>query len=262
MKKATRGVLKRILSFLSKKTINKHNAEVIVVTGWTGTPVVREMIYHFLKDTYNVRRNTTSVWWDLSVPLTILGYEDKKRNMFEWLIVIVKAYFSLMFNHRHSHKIVINLDSANSETARFWTRTLNPHMVVVLRERPESKFIKNLLASKGWEKILFVYNPDMYPELAQKRVREFTFEEKGKDIRYVKKDDEILVQYKNETIKIKIPSRYKFIWEFIPASFSVGLLQGISLSDLAARLTTFDFHPGQVKKAISGLKKFVLEDEK
>lgn len=262
MRNLIRNSLKQILGFLSKKTVNKHNAEVIVVTGWTGTPIVREMIYHLLKDTYNVRRNTTPIWWDFSVPLAILGYDDKTRNALEWVVLILKSYFRLMFSKPHSHKVIINLDSSNEETAKFWSTLINPHIVVVLQERPQSKFIKNLLRSKGWEKILFIYNPEMFSDLKQKRVREFTFQPGGKDLSYKKTDNTLKVLYKDEHVSINIPSRYKFIWEFIPASLCVGLLQGLSLSELSGLLTTFDFHPTQVKKALSELKKFVLEDEK
>lgn len=260
MKNFSRNLLKSILGSLSKKTIAKHHAEVIVVVGWTGSSAVREMIYHILRDSFNVRRNVTDVWWDLSVPLGILGYEDKKRNPVQWLVVIVKAYISLFIKPKYHHKIIINLDTSVEDTARFWSKYIKPNIVVILKEKPESKVLKMLFDKEGSEKYLFVHNPYLFKGLMNKQVREFIYSRKG-DLSYKRVKKTLLMEYKKERVSINIPSGYPFIWELIPAAFSVGLLQGIEVKDLVERISHFEMHPKQVQKAIDKLKSFVISDE-
>lgn len=261
MKSYLRQILKTILGRLSLKAVNKHNAEIILVTGWTGTSVVRELIYHILEDKFNVRRNVDEVWWDLSVPLTILGYDDKRRSVFEWISLVIRATYSLLFNPKYPHKIVINLDTSSEETAKFWSEWVNPNIVVILRERPTSKVVKMISNREGSEQILFVYNPHLFKGLKKKQHREFIYSACGRDLQYKKSKALLEVTYRSEKAQIKIPPICKFIWELIPAALSVGILDGMSLDELAFNVAHFDFHPHQVKKVISKLKKFVLSDE-
>lgn len=262
MKRFFRNILKKVLGILSKKTIVKHNAEVILVTGWTGTGIVREMIYHLLSEEFNVRRNVDDVWWDFSVPLTILGYEDKKRSVFEWTLLVLRAFYSLKFKPKHSHKIIINLDTFSEDTAKFWSEYINPDIVVVLRERPKSKVVKMLGSREGSEKILFVYNPKLFKGLGKKQHREFIYSDRNCDLKYERQVNLLKIRYKDEKVKVKIPPSCKFIWEFIPAALSVGILESVSLKSLASNLAYFDFHPKQLQKVVAKLKHFIHSNGK
>jgi hypothetical protein len=262
MKSYFRNILKRILGILSQRTIAKHNAEVIVITGWTGTSIVRELVYHMLEEEFNVRRNVTEVWWDFSVPLTILGYEDKKRSVFSWIKLILRTFYCLRFKPKYPHKIIINLDTCSEDTAKFWSTYINPHIVVILRERPKSKVIEKIVKKEGSEKILFVYNPDLFEGLGKSRHREFIYSTKGGDLAYQLKRDLLKVQHKKEKINVKVSGSYKFIFEMIPPALSVGILEGIALEELSSNLTHFNFHPQQLQNVFKNLKKFVHSDEK
>lgn len=262
MKNILRKILRNLLGKLSKKAIVKHNAEVILVTGWTGSSIVRELVYYLLSDEFNVRRNVTEVWWDLSIPLTILGYEDRKRNLFEWSFLVIRTFFSLIFKPKYPHKIIINLDTSYEDTAKFWSYNINPHIVVVLKEKPQSKVFKMLTEREGSEKILFVYNPKLFKDLGTKQNREFIYSDSNSDLQYEKRGDILEVKYKSDIAKLSIPARSRFIWEFIPAALSVGILEGLSLKELVLRLAHFDFHPKQLKKVVSKLKEFIHSDER
>lgn len=257
MKKFFRQILKKILGKLSKKAISRHNTEVILVTGWTGTSIVRELIYHLISDNFNVRRNVSEVWWDFSVPLTILGYEDKKRSLFEWMLLILRTFFRLKLRPKYAHKVVINLDTSLEETAKFWSENINPHIVVVLKERPKSKVLKKFCQIQGVEKILFVYNPDLFGGFRGKQVREFIYGKKDSNLVYERSGDLLQLTYKNKSIQVKIPKTCKFLCEFIPAAFAVGILEGLGLECLASNLPHFDLHPKQIEKVASKLRKFV-----
>lgn len=256
-----RKLLKRTLGYLAKLSIARYGTEVILVVGWTGSSIVREMIYHLLKDHFNVRRSVSSIWRDLSVPLNILGYEDKKRNVFEWFALVLKSFRNILIKRKYPHKIVINLDTFYEDTAKYWAEYIIPDIVVVLRERPESRLIDALLKQTGGEKILFVHDPKLFKGFKNKNVREFIYSQGRGDLIYKKNRGKLEVHHKDEKVSINIPERFKFIYEYIPPSLSCGILQGIKLKNLTKDLSYFEFHPEQVRRALLHLKKFLSQDE-
>lgn len=260
MKTFFRKTLKAILGDLSRRTLRKHGAEVILITGWSGTAIVRELVYSILSKKYNTRRITSEVIWDLSVPLCILGYKDKQRNFFWWLGLIVKAYFSLLIKPHYPHKIIINLDSSISDIAKFWSSALEAHIVVVLREKPDSKLLNQLLKAPGSERLLFVYNPEWFTKKV-KNTREFTFSKDSSDLSFTKDGAKLTVSYKKEQLDINVPKQNLFILEFIPAALAVGLVEGLTLGEMVPAIVEFTPHPNQIKQLLAHLKEFVYEGE-
>ncbi|MDD3648027.1 MAG: hypothetical protein PHS44_06045 [Candidatus Dojkabacteria bacterium] len=261
MKQRLRQLFKKVIANLSYKVYKKHNLNVILITGWAGTSVVRELVYHLLKPSERVRRNTTEVWWDMSVPLSILGYVDKKRTLFQWFLLIIRASLSLMFKPRYQHTLIINLDSSIEDTAKFWSSAVIPSVVVALKERPESKVLSKLLTRDDIENSTFIYDPTEKHLVDLKLTNKFTYGLHDTDVIYQRKDSLFHIRYRSKSLSIEIPLRSKFIWEFVIPAFAVGIEQGIALKQLGDRLTSFDYHPNQVERAVSNLKKFVHEDE-
>ncbi|MBN2015858.1 hypothetical protein JW766_03415 [Candidatus Dojkabacteria bacterium] len=261
MRSFLRKTLRNILGYLSIRTIKKHSAEVILISGWAGSSIVREMTYHMLSEDFHLRRNVSGIWWDLSVPLNILGYEDKRRSILGWSILILRAFLSLLFKQSYQHKIILNLDTSIEDIAEFWSKYVNPHILVILREKPNSKLIKILRKREGREKILYVYNPEFFKGFGKKTIREFKYAKGNADLVYKKKAGALEIIYKKEKIEVRIPKAYKFIQEFIPAAFSIGILEGISIENLARNFSSFEFHPKQLQRGISKLKRFVHTHE-
>jgi UDP-N-acetylmuramyl pentapeptide synthase len=261
MKEFLRTILKNYLGLVSRKTIRKHGAEVIVITGWAGSGLVRELSYHLLQEKYNVRRNTTEVWWDFSVPLAVLGYEDKEYSVPGWLWVMAKSALSLILRPKYPHKIIINLDTSVEDIAEYWSKNISPNIVIVLKERPDSKVLKKFLEISGNEKILYIYNPDDFKGLANKISREFIFSSAKSDLTFSKTKNSLKVNYKERKYKISIPSNMKFIYEFVPPAIALGLQECISLEKLTKYLATFEPHPNQLKVGIKHLKEFINSNE-
>jgi len=260
MKKILRSLLKNILGILSRNVISKHNTEIIVIIGWTGSSIVRELIYNELKDDFNVRRNTKDLWWDLSVPLTILGYKDKRRSIFNWTLLIIRTFFSLLLKKRYAHKIVINMDTSYDDIAKFWSKYIKPDIVVMLKENPKSKLIDKILRSENSEQILFVHNPKLFKGFSAKNIREFIYSQQKGDIIYKRNKDILLVKFKDQEMKVRIPRACTFIWELIPAAISVGILEGLGFGSLKADLSKFSFHPYQLNQGLQQLKNFLHKD--
>jgi hypothetical protein len=59
-----RRLVRFYLGVLSRFAIKKHKLELIVITGWYGTSIAREMLYTILGEHLKVRRNTRDIWWD------------------------------------------------------------------------------------------------------------------------------------------------------------------------------------------------------
>ena len=261
MRSYLRTNLKKILGKFSKRLISKHHAEVILISGWTGTSISRELVYHFLKDKYNVRRNVKKVWWDLSIPLIILGYEDKKRNFLEWVVLIIRAFFSITFKPSYPHKIIIDLDTSLEEIASFWLDFVNPNIVLLLREKPESKIVEVFLNRKGSEKIIYSFNPKQVEHTDTELLRSFTYGTRNVDLTYKKNKNILELSYRSKEANVSIPKQWIFMWEIIPASISVGILQGLSLEYLANTLPTFTPHPTELRNYMFKIKEFVNEKD-
>lgn len=261
MKNFFRQILKTILGVLTKAIIRKHKMDLIIITGWYGSSIVRELIYHLLKSNFNVRRNTNSIWWDLSIPLVVLGYEDRKRSFLEWIILIFKIIFSFITKPNYHHKIILNLDTLNDKTADFWVKYLKPHIFVILNENPKSKLLKRILLNKEYKDTLFIYKKDVFRELEKYTIKRYVYSQKHGDLLFKKIDNILVVKSKKVKIKIKIPNTYNFIWEFIPAAISVALIEKMPLKQINSNIIQFNLHPYQYKAVFAHLKRFIKSDE-
>lgn len=132
MRTTPRKTLVAIFSSLAKIAIKKHKIRLMIIVGNTATDVARELIYTVLKDKVNVRRNTNSIWWDLSVPLNILGYDDRRYTALGWVKTFVSIVIALLLNKSNPQLIILNADSANKSTVKYWTDLVEPEYLVVL----------------------------------------------------------------------------------------------------------------------------------
>lgn len=147
-KKLSRSFLKSILRALSKAAIRKHKIKVIAVSGWYGTWIVKEAIYLALKEDYRIRRNENDITWDFAIPLTILGYEDKRYSIYGWLKVIFSTIWVLIFEKSNPHIQVLELDADKKEIYEYWISILDPEALVLVNSRPDLKEIEKLLVKE------------------------------------------------------------------------------------------------------------------
>jgi len=148
-----RQLLKTILAKLAQWAIRKHDIEMIVILGVNGTDIIKEEAYAVLSSKYRVRRVTNKAWWDFSIPLSILGYKDKKRSLPRWIGLIVKTCIYLLFGPKNSHTIILNLNYSHPDTMKFWSRFINPDILILSnfnhKESSINLFIDNTITKKG-----------------------------------------------------------------------------------------------------------------
>ena len=148
-----RLILKNVLARLAKRAIKKHKMELVVILGLNGTEIIKELTYSILAPNHKVRRVINKPWWDLSIPLSILGYKDKKRNPFQWMYLIIKSYLYLFFGPKNSGILILNMNYSHTDTMNFWAKFINPDILILANYKnstPEiDKFIQNTRDNKG-----------------------------------------------------------------------------------------------------------------
>lgn len=233
-----RLIIKKILAFLSSWAIKKHNIELIVVTGFHGSEIVREGIYELLSKTYKVRRNTSQIVWDMSLPLAVLGYEDKRRNIFQWILLIFRAIIYLSLGPKNQHILVLNANCTFEATARFWSSFLNPDYLVVLNYEKKTKILENLLKKTAKKNGKVIYNSD---ELGIDDFdkfdisRKFSYGQENADLTYTKK----LIDYKNN--EVYFPENVmSFIRDYYVAIVALGVNHSYNFDQINDQMLQFD----------------------
>ncbi len=256
-----RTLLKNVLGFFAKIAVRKHDASLILITGWAGTGVVREMAYQILSRSYNTRRNVKEVWWDLSLPLTILGYEDKKRSLGEWIVLILRAGINLIIKKKYHHKIIINLDTYDENVAKYWTHFVDPDIVVALKQKPDSKIIQLITKTRAARDAVFIHNPKEFDNLPAFCSKRFVYSQTQGDLEYKLTEQALDMRYENQKTSVELSKFTKVLWEYIPPAVSVGIIEEISLQESLANLEGFSLHPEELKASLHKLKEFVKSDE-
>lgn len=250
-----RKILKQIVRILSRRAIEKHDMELIVVTGFYGTEIVREGIYELLSETYNVRRNTAPIKWDMAIPLAVLGYEDKRRNTLQWLGVVIKASLFLLLGRKNPHKLILNANCTFEATAKFWSTFLEPDYLVILNYDQDSKIVDALLDKLNPDKSILIYDKD---KVDQKRVKGaksktvFVYGKEDAPLTYDTKSRKI--SYKDEVLQIPkiVP---KVTIPHVTAVFAVAIQQGIQLSEAGFSALKFDMGAFLVQRIKTNFEK-------
>ncbi len=252
--KLPRKGLKLILGLFSRWATKKHDIELIVVTGFYGTEIVREGIYAMLQDKFKVRRNTTQIHWDMSLPLAILGYKDVHRSVFEWIELLFRAFTYLAFGAKNKHIIVLNANCAFKETAGFWASFLKPSYLVVLNYDQESEIVDKLL-SKVDDNTVLIYDGQKVDEskfLGLKVKSKFVYGNSAHfDLSYSVEDKQI--KYKKQKVKIP-PYVPNFSYPFLAAIFSQAVNHGLTLEEAWESADKFDMESILVKRIKSNIE--------
>ena len=240
-----RFLLKKTLQYLSAWAIRKHKLELIVITGDTGVEIVREGIYSILSQKYIVRRNIKSVWWDLSIPLNILGYTDETRSLFSWIILIFRATIYLLYGPKNPHTLILSAQSGLKETAEYWSEFIKPNFLVIVDDAL-NKNVSNYLRKATIEKngVIITENSEF-----ENNSNTFLFgKNKSSKVTFQVSSDKILVQYNKFSISVPrfffSPSSGKYIAGIV----SLCISKGMAIDDIAIGLSKFDMKSEILKK--------------
>lgn len=174
MKNFIRGLIVKILSFESKKTLKKYNPYIIAITGNIGKTTSKDYIKSLLSFKYGglVRGSEKSQNSEFGVNLTILGEKNAWSNILKWTILILKNFFKLFITNKYPKTLVLEVGADKPGDIKFITNIITPDMVVLtaFQESPthgeffintdqhilEKKYLVDALKNDG----IVVYNID------------------------------------------------------------------------------------------------------
>ncbi len=227
--------------------------ELIIVVGWHGTEIVREAVYEMLNEKFRVRRNTKNLWWDLSVPLTILGYKDKKRYLWRWIMLCLKAAFYLLIGPKSPHKIILNLNTSDQNTADYWTGFIKPDFLLIVNQKSKTRLIDNLIVNTEKNSGIIIYDPSM-TDIEIKKMNRFTFGKKpGVDLRMTESKTSVIYKYKKESVKLSYSILPKFASHLMGSALSLAVHMRKSMTNACFAALRVDFHSKLISKIISNI---------
>lgn len=98
--------LEKILRFMAIAILKIHKPRIVGITGSVGKSSTREAVFLVLKDNFRVRKSEENYNNEIGIPLTIIGAKMGGRNIFKWLIVLVK-WIGGLFNFYSYPEILI-----------------------------------------------------------------------------------------------------------------------------------------------------------
>lgn len=251
-----RAILTSTLSFLASWAIAKHKIRVCVVVGTNGSAIVKEILYTVLKERTNVRRNIEDIWWDLSVPLSVLGYEDKQRSFLEWVNLCISAFGAILKNKSNPHLLILNADTKNPSTANYWSNFLNPEYLIVLNYKKNDSLTESLLANtlNNNGKIVLQNKLDskLFSSIPKKNLFTYGIEKSNLLLKKLS-DGRLRVSYKSQ--KVILPKK---LWPSVSmrisgAIFSVALLEGHDLNSTAYACLKYTFPQSMLRRIKNNL---------
>lgn len=253
-----RNILRGKLKFFSKWAIKKHNLDLIVVAGAFDTRIVKDLTYTLLHSKFNVRKLIETPWWDFTVPLTILGYKDKKYSFFNWIQILFRSFIRLLLGGPNPQSIVINLNYSKDETADYWSSFVNPNILVITHFNSKTLILKKLINNtiKHGGKIVFSIND--YSEI-KKIIKNynniFIFGDRDSDLIFSSKaNNKLSMKYKGRTYELKTNFIPLIKHHSIIAAISVSLIKGLPLLEVIYSLLKFEMPINYVKKIKKALE--------
>lgn len=238
-----RKSLKSGVKRITRKVVQKHHIEIIAIVGEYGSQIAREALYSILDERYNVRRNVRPIWWDMSIPLTILGYDDKKYGVFGWLEIFVKSVGLYLKAPSYKHKIIIELNTESKDIAEYWGEFLNPNIILILNaSEAENTLLTRIMNDKQTQ---IVYNSDeiktedFIDTINKPKIR---FGIQNADVLYKYTDGELSVSFKGKTYEAKI-NLPEFEIAPVVGAISVAIVYENDIAEIIDNLIKFELHP-------------------
>ncbi len=127
-----RKILSRFLKRLSVWAIKKHDLKFIVVSGLHGTSITGHILAEMLRPELTIRHQLQRPSWDFSIPLAILGIEDRRYSIIGWIPVLIKAVFLLIFSPMVPSWVILQIGNAKKDIVNYWLSIVQPEVTVFL----------------------------------------------------------------------------------------------------------------------------------
>ena len=150
-----RRPLSWMLKLLSRWAIQKHGLRFIVVAGPHGTKLTGELISELLSPDVVLRKQLEKPFWDYSIPLAILGYEDRRYGLGEWIVLILRILYQLSIGRRNFSWIILQMSTHLPEIASYWLDIVTPEYVVLVNRDEEGSVLEEILIKKVKKNVIY-----------------------------------------------------------------------------------------------------------
>ncbi|MCA9382917.1 hypothetical protein KC909_00990 [Candidatus Dojkabacteria bacterium] len=237
--------------------------ELIVISGWYGTEVAKELLYDVIskQNGIKVRRNIKEVWWDFTIPLSILGYRDRKRNFIEWWWLLTRAWTYLLLGPSNPHTLILSVDSNVESIVKYWGSFIKPDILLVLNDNEDKLIIEKLIKNVDKEKGMIIYNDDTLRKSLKKLVKKhstFTYgRDKGNDLVVKQNKQSIEMKYKKSQIKINTKNLRGFSDLILGGITATALSLDINIEDIGFEAVKFQIPT----RLLAKIKSNLIEDK-
>jgi|GEM_PF-1896047 len=132
LKPRVRRFIRKILGYITLRTLQKHQPIIISVAGGGPTSLIREAIFSVVTEKLPTRRNIELPEAEFSIPLTVLGYPDYPSSYSKWIWVIIKSFIQLFTVKAFKHALVLELKPSKTSVMAYWLSILNPEILIQL----------------------------------------------------------------------------------------------------------------------------------
>jgi len=142
---------------LSKWAIKKHRLKICAVVGTSGTKLTAEMFAEMLAKDHIVRRQLEIPFWDFSIPLSILGIDDKKYSVIGWFEVLLYTAKVLLLVKPSPGWVVLQMNSLKEGIVDYWLEIVSPDLMIASNFNGDFFPIEKKVANRS-KKVVFVHS--------------------------------------------------------------------------------------------------------
>ena len=119
--------------------------KLVVVAGRHGTKLTGELIGEMLSPEYVVRKQLERPFWDFSIPLSILGFEDRRYSFLGWVWIVVRASGRLLLGGKNATWTILQVSTYKEDIATYWAHVVKPDVLVITTEKPRIGRLEELM---------------------------------------------------------------------------------------------------------------------
>jgi UDP-N-acetylmuramoyl-tripeptide--D-alanyl-D-alanine ligase len=131
MKTFIKKIIITIITFEAKLVLLRYKPRIVAISGTVGKTSTKDMIYHIMSESFDVRKTKKSLNSEFGIPLTILGQESGWDSPLKWLKIIVSGFVQIFYSPNYPKWLVIEtgIDRPGDmdKTAKF----LKPEIAVI-----------------------------------------------------------------------------------------------------------------------------------
>jgi UDP-N-acetylmuramoyl-tripeptide--D-alanyl-D-alanine ligase len=278
-------ILQKILRRLAEGILKKQQPRIVAITGSVGKTTTKEMVARVLAKDFKVGKSEKNYNNEIGIPLAIIGVSGEKKNWWQWLGVLGRAFRWLLFSKGYPEILVLELAADKPGDIKYFCEFIPVEVGILttvgISHLEKFKNKEAIFQEKSYllkqTKGLAIYNGDNISSSKLENIvtaKKVSFGLEGKDlsaiitkIGYNYKKGNVLAgmifkfDYKGKLLpgKVKNLSGRPYLYGIAPA-LVVAEYFGVNLVEALKSLEDFPAIPGHMS-LLPGIKNTVIMDD-